>query len=226
MSLVWVIEFDNSLHRVSWYRDNPMSWNWRNESPYYYREVYNRTTPHPFYGDGTIQGWYCGPTAENSLSQANQDRFSAYIQDAFTIGQRLTINLGLRFDSRNGYLPPATKAATSGILNEIGASVLEGEFGFNPFGQMEYPGYDNALTWSTLSPRIGLSYDVFGNGKTAVKIAMARYGDTMPLSFISGLHPFRPTYFAFYWWDDNNNQVLDSPGQDTLHIPVRKRGQI
>jgi hypothetical protein len=35
-------------------------------------------------------------------------------------------------------------------------------------------GFDN-LTWKDISPRIGVAYDLFGNGKTAVKASMNKY---------------------------------------------------
>ena len=37
--------------------------------------------------------------------------------------------------------------------------------------------YDEAQgpIWHDLSPRLGASYDLFGNGKTAVKVTLGRY---------------------------------------------------
>ena len=79
-----------------------------------------------------------------------------YAQDKWTI-DRLTINYGLRFDYFNGYVKPI----------ELGA----GQF----VDARSFPEVTCAPCWSDLNPRMGLSYDLFGDGRTALKMSYGRY---------------------------------------------------
>jgi hypothetical protein len=127
----------------------------------------------------------------------------------------LTLNLGLRFDTYNSSIPAATKPAAAGIAESIGAAVVEPEFGFNPFGSLSLPKWSNIMGYSPISPRIGLTYDLFGNGKTALKASYSQYAEAMPVMYFLTVHPFRPRELAFYWWDSNNNGIPDAAGVDS-----------
>jgi hypothetical protein len=72
-----------------------------------------------------------------------------FAQDQWTL-KRLTMNLGLRFDSHDTHYPDYDVAAT------------------NILPARSSPGAD-VLRWRDLSTRLGFAYDLFGNGKTAVK---------------------------------------------------------
>ena len=44
--------------------------------------------------------------------------------------------------------------------------------------------------WKDISPRVGASYDLFGNGKTAIKVSVNRYVDTASIySFGNNINP-------------------------------------
>ena len=76
-------------------------------------------------------------------------------QDRWTLG-RATVNAGLRYDWFVGE-----------VLDEtLPASRWNAATNFSGF---------TVQNWKDLSPRIGVSYDLFGNGKTAVKASFARY---------------------------------------------------
>src|SRR5204862_376343 len=71
-----------------------------------------------------------------------------FTQDSWT-RKRLTLNLGLRFETLNGYVPEQHLAA--------------GRF----IGARDFaPVYDTP-NWKDLSPRMGAVYDLFGTGRTA-----------------------------------------------------------
>jgi len=200
----------------AWFRQTPLNIYWYNENIYYYRGLYGLDGPHPTYGDGWIGGPACGPEDGDSATNGSEHRYGAYIQDSMTIKNRLTINFGVRFDTYTGYMPEDTKKATTGILNEIGDSILTPRFGLNTFDAYSFPGNDDAMGWTSISPRFGVSYDLFGNGKTSLKVSLSQYAEAMPVMFFNNrLSPFSPQHFDFYWWDLNNNQQVDSPGIDS-----------
>ena len=79
-----------------------------------------------------------------------------YAQDQWTM-QRLTMNLGLRYDAFN---------ATA-----VAQSFSAGYF----VGARDFPEVKNVPVWRNLDPRIGVAYDLFGNGRSAVKASFGRY---------------------------------------------------
>jgi hypothetical protein len=74
------------------------------------------------------------------------------------------------------------------------------------------------LHWKDITPRTGFAYDVFGNGKTAVKASLNKYvagqacavpGNTV--AFGSALTPTNllVTSAARSWVDSNTNFIVD-----------------
>lgn len=85
-------------------------------------------------------------------------------QDQWSI-RRLTLNLGVRFDYFNAHSPAVHAPA--------GRWVPERDFGAV---------YD-APKWTDVAPRVGAAYDLFGNGRTALKMSLGRYVTPEAISF-------------------------------------------
>jgi hypothetical protein len=79
-----------------------------------------------------------------------------YVQDQWTIRQ-LTLNLGVRYDHQRNETDPVDLPAGR----------------FVPARSFE--GVKNVPNWHDISPRFGASFDVFGDGRTAVKVSLNRY---------------------------------------------------
>jgi hypothetical protein len=82
---------------------------------------------------------------------------SLYVQDQSTFG-RLTLQGALRFDRASSYFP----AQRVGPHQFIASS-------------LSFPDQDGVTGYNDLTPRAGLAYDLFGDGKTAVKILAGKY---------------------------------------------------
>nr|HUM35079.1 TonB-dependent receptor [Candidatus Saccharicenans sp.] len=181
------IEFQYGFDRYAYARQQPMQWYYWNGNPYYWRGRYNSDVPTQF-GDGLLSFTNCGGGPDDSLKDLYEYRIGGYLQDNWTIKNRLTLNLGLRIDYYNGWGGKARTTGTSGLAYEIGETLVD-QVGFNPFGPFEVPEIKDVLSFTSISPRIGLSYDIFGNGKTALKLSYARYSEQVPVMWFSEVSP-------------------------------------
>ena len=105
----------------------------------------------------------------DAKSKLNAD-LGVFGQDSWRM-QRLTVNLGLRWDYFHGEVPAQDLPA--------------GRF----VGARQFAAVTNLPVWSNFSPRLGMSYDLFGNAKTAVKASVGKYTDQEALSFIENYNP-------------------------------------
>ena len=112
-----------------------------------------------------------------------------FAQDQWTI-DRITVNAGARYNHATGQTP----------LQVLGAGKFVPERRFEPLKNI--PNYQN------LSPRLGVAYDVFGNGKTALKASLGRYPDIIRTA--SGNPASNLTRTTTRTWNDaNRNYVPD-----------------
>ncbi|MCX6564817.1 MAG: TonB-dependent receptor [Candidatus Aminicenantes bacterium] len=199
----------------SWaiWKNNPLQQEWYNGDPYVIPYWYGTNEYRPWVGDGYIGMNMFGPDQHGYQADANFLKLGFYFQDSFTIENRLTVNFGVRYDHANGWLPDIHHAQAGGWAYELGELACTSQYGFNPFAAFDMKGADNVINWGILAPRIGLTYDLFGDGKTALKFHYGIYGDNIWASLFERIHPLRWNTYWFYWWDDNANGLPDAPSQ-------------
>lgn len=137
------------------------------------------------------------------VSDHKMETWGAFVQDRWTIG-RATINLGVRFDGASGYLPEQSSPAGTFV-------------GERAYDQTDI--YDYSLN---VAPRIGVSYDVFGNGKTAVKAYFGRFYNQFGSEIVESANPNALSEQNVVWTDANRNRTLDAGELGPL--PVFARG--
>lgn len=196
----------------SWaiWKNNPLEMFWYDGSPYYWTSVYGDWI-RPYYGDGYIGMDLFGPDEHGYQADANFMKLGFYLQDSFTINNRLTINLGVRYDHANGWLPDIHHSKAGGWAYELGEFAITPYIGFNPYAEFDMEGVDDIINWNIITPRIGVTYDLFGDGKTALKLHYGMYGDNIWASLFERIHPLRWNTYYFNWWDENGNGLPDSP---------------
>lgn len=128
--------------------------------------------------------------ANSQLIEKDVRPFGFYAQDKWTIN-RLTLNLGVRLDRFAARFPSG----------EIEISTYRAV----PF---KFDG-DAPYAFKDLQPRLGAAYDLFGNGKTALKFSAGRYADQLTNDILDNLTPSDIAPMTRQWRDTNGDGRID-----------------
>jgi hypothetical protein len=146
------------------------------------------------------------------LDRAERQRMDLgiFAQDKWTF-ERLTLSYGVRYDHFVSYFPEQT----------LGPAPLV------PSRNLTFPETPMA-NWSDITPRLGSAFDLFGDGKTAVKVSINKYvlaeglqgtyGDTAnPVNRLANI-------VTRSWIDQNGNFVPDCNLTSPLAQDLRSSG--
>jgi hypothetical protein len=158
-------------------------------------------------GEGLVvppSNWQYIRFGRESRDLALLKQSSLYLQDTLSRG-RFTLQLGLRYDRQT----PSTGAYN---LETVKGDNAAWTAVFDSSSQLSLNTYcppiavravDPKYQWNTWSPRVGLTWDVSGDGKTLVKLALSQYGDIMTV----GAYTPRPLGLGGgmgFWWNDTS----------------------
>ncbi len=141
-------------------------------------------------------------------SHERLNTWALYAQDAWTIGDRLTLNIGVRLDGVYGYIPvqssPAgTWAAISEQLTDASFEVAS-EIGGFPDWPMN------------VGPRLSFAYDLFGDGRAALKGGWGRYYTQMGNALSAAANPNAGRSAWVGWNDLDGDRLVDIGPSGTL----------
>ena len=123
---------------------------------------------------------------------------SIFLQDQWTRG-RMTLQGALRYDYVYSWAPA-----------EGNGTDQTSRFTSTP---IRFPRTDSVTGYNDLSPRLGLAYDLFGNGRTALKVSVGRYLSAATADGVySSQSPagnFVRTVTNRPWTDSNGNFAVD-----------------
>jgi len=139
-----------------------------------------------------------GPNG-NLLSVAKLNTIDAFVTDQYTVG-RATFNLGLRWDHYDVFTPDQRQLA---YTFPTGLSIPA-----QTFPEAHY------VKWNGIVPRLGMSYDLAGNGKTVLKLNYGLYKFNPGVGVAQDANPNQSLKTVTYSWVDRNADLKYQPGEE------------
>ena len=161
---------------------------------------YDNGGPGKGLGNGLTSYTFLG-TTPNSITQYAEPvlfderlkvNFGGYVQDQWTL-KKITLNLGIRYDYFNAYVPEQNLSA-------------------GPFvPARNYDKVNCVPCWKDINPRAAVAYDIFGNGKSALKFNVGRYVMADIYTMARANNPVTRAVLnaTRTWTDSNGNYVPD-----------------
>ncbi len=168
---------------------------------YRYRTAKEHSESHT---GGNVEARYRnGVGAEATLYRDSITRYALYtqalyLQDTFT-KDRLTLNLGVRYD----------RQSNEALSSDVPAHPFAPEW----LPAVSFGGANSGVVWNDWSPRLGMTYDIQGTGKTVAKASYSIYfGQRSPGQAVSPLNPVNAASIRFPWTDTNGDMFVQ-PGE-------------
>ena len=145
-----------------------------------------------------ISNVYYAVISRDYRCNMSMKRYSAFFQDTYTKGN-FTINLGVRVDYEKSLVKDQNMPGTP-LMHQ-----------FLPDLKIEE--LDPGVSWTTISPRLSISYDIFGTGKDVIKFSFARYGTQAGYLFADFVNPMQwgywtGPYIMLEWRDLNGDGIV------------------
>jgi hypothetical protein len=134
-----------------------------------------------------------GPNG-NLLSVDKVSTYDAFFTDQWAVG-RATFNLGVRYDHYDVWTPEQTQLAHT---FQSGFSIPAASCATNPaFCETHY------VKWDSFVPRLGMTYDLFGTGRTVAKLNYGLYRFNPGVGVAASANPNQATKSITYQWTDS-----------------------
>jgi hypothetical protein len=141
----------------------------------------------------------------NSSSQNALATTSFFVTDTWTIN-RLTLNLGARFDRYRAWLPEQSLPA--------------GRFAV----AQTYPEVSEVIAFNHIVPRFGATYDLTGDGKTVLKANWGRFAFNPGVNLADAVNPNTSTQYEVWSWSDLNGDRVFQDNERAGAAPTQKFG--
>lgn len=132
-----------------------------------------------------------------------------YVGDTISMN-RLTVDLGLRFDRQDGEALPSETRANPAFPNVVPGIVFEG--------------YKTPFTWNDFSPRAGVTYALDESRKTVARASFSRYAGQLNTGTVGVLNPSSTAGSATYRWTDLNGDHFAQANEVNLNEFISAAG--
>jgi len=158
---------------------------WRQAYPGDVLHVLQRGAPHEVYLFQTP-----------SRSESGQWWYAGFVHDSWQANERLTLNVGLRFDRFRTFLPEQEHPA--------------GRFNLLP---QKFAAVPNIADWNVVAPRLGASFDLAGDGTTILKAGFGRYWLPVGTDLGFNANPNSRVWWQRFKWSDTDTSGVWEPGE-------------
>ena len=151
-------------------------------------------------------------SAHDALTaMAALDHMGVFLNDTWSFG-RATLNAGFRYDRYRGWLPEQEQLA--GTLAEWAPQfpALAGAVTAKTFAETDI------FTWNVAAPRIGLTFDLSGDGRTVIKGNYGLYWHNPGAGVGGNGNPNTAAKSATYSWNDANGDQRWQFGEQTTEV--------
>ncbi|MEY4095114.1 MAG: hypothetical protein RLZZ53_2313 [Acidobacteriota bacterium] len=150
-------------------------------------------------------------------AEAALDHMGAFINDTWSFG-RATVNAGLRWDRYQGRTPEQEQLPGSLAQWAPQFPALAGLVTARTFPEKTY------FTWNVAAPRIGVTFDLSGDGKTVLKGNYGLFWHN-PGAGVGGTgNSNTASKFATYNWNDINGDRRWQPGEEGTQTALSLAG--
>jgi hypothetical protein len=143
-------------------------------------------------------------------SRAALDQIGLFLTDTWALG-RLTVNPGVRYDRYKGWLPEQEQ-----IAGQTGPVVVPAK----TFAERDM------FTWNQIAPRLGMVFDLTGNGKTVVKANYGLYWHNPGAGTAGNANPNQSEKYEQWGWNDINLDKRWQPGEETVRTVQNLEGGV
>jgi len=195
----WVLKWSAS---GSWYKANwggthnfQFGFEWGDSyNSYLYKvnqginAIFNSPGPQSFTTPFQVVAYNTPTTQKNYFRDT-----SFYLQDAWHLKRRFTLNLGMRYD-RFVTFYPAQKTDANLTFPQL-------------FKVTTFAASGNLVDWNTVSPRIGVAFDPTGKGNSVLRLGYGIYYIMQGTGLAETANPVGLVTLTFPWNDSNGDRI-------------------
>ncbi len=174
-----------------------------------YEQQFGGNIDHQYANNVSSQVVFTLPTAKqvgsisdndegNLTSRSALDVFSMFATDTWSVG-RMTLSYGGRFDRYSGWLPEQEQLGLTVGPTSVAAKI--------------FPEKD-LFTWNQFAPRIGVVYDLTGDGRTVIKGNYGLFWHNPGVGVGSDSNPNTTAKSQTFVWNDLNRDRVWQPGEE------------
>ncbi len=156
---------------------------------------------------------------DDLTARANLDQIGLFVNDTWAVG-RVTVNAGFRYDRYKGWLPEQQQLAGSLAQWAPLFPTLASQVTAKTFAEQTF------YTWNVAAPRIGVTFDLTGDGKTVLKGNYGLYWHNPGVGVGSNGNANTAGKQATYTWNDLNGDRRWQPGEQGTQTSASLEGAI
>jgi hypothetical protein len=132
--------------------------------------------------------------------------YAFFAQDAWTVDRHVTLNLGLRFDHSDAYVPQQCNPAVTGVFASLFPNRCISQWqnyyaGLKTAGTLLGPitNFASVDSYNNVVPRISVSYDPTGRGNQVIRAGFNMFTNNVGTSLADSANPNSTGYLTYGW---------------------------